>query len=438
MLKHFNRKLILFSLLFLYVFTANLLADKSVFQETSRNNQNWQKTSDELIVYSIEFHEINQEYVENSVLSTYISDSPASELELKYRDFDSEITLLQEASSAININAANYQLNEERRFQSYLITIENRAAEISLREKYLSVDSAREDKILFELSLQPEMIDYDRKQILTDIKFSHNSEQTINKLEMKNWVSHEINEPIAILTKKSIGSGKEKNSFFLIYLSARVISGEEINDLNKISKITDITQIAEIFRSDYSYNNTESRIKGELDADKILFNFSHDRGNLDYSLEVSKKFSKQGFIYKFNGGIGLYPEEGLFFRTIISNGPLSQENEGSYLPVFRFGLADSISWRDSYTFTTAYYPLLIRTAGKVDNHLLNLALSFQNERWKASYTIDFIGGKNQQRLSLGYIFSDNKDLSLNYTNDFFGKNRLSIAFEIPFKLEGAR
>ncbi|MFW5981010.1 MAG: hypothetical protein ACOCRU_00380 [bacterium] len=434
MIKTFNRVIILLSLI-LFLFTVNLLAYESAFQE-NWNNQNWEKTPGEVIIYSIEFHEINKEFIENSPLSVYISDSSGDNLEIGYRTYDSYITLLQEDSSSID--TLNYILDDQKRFQSYFLTIEDRLVEFAIGEKYFNLDPTRENQFLLDLSLKAEMIDYDQKKILTEIKFNHTSEQTINNMETISWVSNKINEPIAILNRRSLASGKEENRFFLIYLAAKVIAGDKINDLNRIIKITDITQVADIFRKDHIQNSIKNRIKSQLSRENLSLKFSHDRGDSDYSLQITKNFLETGFIYSLNGGIGLYPEEGLFFRTSISNDTLLSEKDRSYLPVIRFGLSDSISWSDRYRFTISYYPLVISTVGEVDNNLINFALAYQKGRWKASYKIDFISGENLQRLSLGHIFDDNKELSLNYIDDFFSKKNITIAVEFPFKLEGDR
>ncbi|MEJ6951226.1 hypothetical protein [Natronospora cellulosivora (SeqCode)] len=428
--------LLTLTILSIFIFSNTLLAFDNIFQDIAFDRQTWIRSSDEVIIYSIEFHEINQRYFNTLGLSAYISASSSSNMGLEYNKVDSQIKLFSEDSKDIALKTANYLIDEERRIQSYLMTLENKTTEIVLREKYLKQPSSGEKDLLFDLSLKPLMIDYDGKRILTDIKFKQNSEENINTLETSVWVRDDHDEAIAIVNKRSFRSGEEKNRFFLIYLSAVVVSNEEINDVNKITRIADVSDIAEIFTKDFLYSDAERRIKGEFAFNKVSFEYSYDKIYVDYTLHLSKYFSKPGLIYTFNGGIELYPGEGLSIRTIISNGDLlnniNQEGKQSYSPNIRFGIADTLTWRDRYQLAISYYPIAIRTATKIDRNLFRFYLAYQENTWKATYNIDFIRGKNQQRFSLAYIFNENKNISLNYNIGFSNENSLSIAFEVPF------
>ena len=417
------------------------------------NQNNWIKSKNDLIIYLLNFQEIDRELIETNSLYGYFSGN-STDLETSWQYSGQEglieIKDISNRSNSLITSNLNSVFNEGNNYSSWLAAYEDNISKIVLRERYIGSDRVKQswDDRLLDISLIPKNISYDKQQILTEVNFQYGSKSKGNKVDTVVWVGDSHVETIAVIAKKIDKNDIKRRRYFALQLAAVVVPAEQLFSTDgSFLAIGNINGLNKIFDNSEVYDSVGKRGRDSIsigvgnNGEEIIFNLH--QGENSYSVELNRFREYQWLNYLIKTDLSLVEREGLFLSIRVSNEnnilniknqfQLSDKNRDLYKPVIRIGLVDQINW-DNFIFALSYYPLSIQTK-KQDNILIDdlwqLSALYRNDSWCFQYKGEFTGNRKKQEINLEYLLGEGKSISLTYGMNYDNKDFYSLHYNFP-------
>ncbi|MFP4015662.1 MAG: hypothetical protein ACLFUI_01400 [Halanaerobiales bacterium] len=419
--------------------------------------EEWVESEDNIVVYLLNFHQLDNQLIETTSLKGYFSDESDSETRWQYLGKDGliEFRNILGGSNSISMESISSVTNKEKNYTSWLIAYPNNSSEISLRERYIGLDRIKraEDERLLEISLNPRKISYQGQQIFSEFSFHYGSSSQENRYETALWLNNTGLETLAVVSRKFDHQGGYERRYYAIQLAAVVVSSEQLSSIDgNFMAIGNLTELNEMF-DNVDIANTDGKINASKMTNKLTVGignhgeyivFDHMRGSSNYSIELNRNTEYDNLGYLINADLSLLEKEGLFLSLRISNQEniyyanqdqkISDIGDRIYSPILRLGLLDQLEWNDNFRIALAYYPLSKNTRygdSVFSDRLWQLRAEYDYQEWNISYEGNFTNNNNHQQIEVEYQLDGNKDIALTYGFDYNDDSFVSLAYCFP-------
>lgn len=433
------------------VFTNSVLVSASITDKIPELffQSQWVDSPDKLIIYLLNFHQIDRKTADYFSLSTYFSEfSAESEVNWSYSREENllELTGLLSNDNTLTIERYQSLLNSQDDYISWLFTSNENPVQVRLEERHIvrnEVEQVEGD--LLNLSITPLKTSYETGEILTKIEFYIGRNALLGKEEGRVitylFLDDKTQENIAVVSRKIKTEQGEETDYYILQMAAAFISAEEYADLNKgLLTIGDIGGFNKLMENDNSYIGLVNRrpvsrkLALKLGNCNTGLEFRQAAERFSYIVELNKLFAYKEIDYLINFNYYLDDLEDISLSLQLANELTTvrdDQNNNLYLPVFRAGLSDQVKWTDKLSVGLFYYPIVVSKRDIKDN-LWELKLIYEERLWNLEYSGEFLGDIPLQKLIFTHSLERGDELSLACSLDE-GKE-LNFSFSYIFNL----
>ncbi|MFP4662253.1 MAG: hypothetical protein ACLFPF_08680 [Halanaerobiales bacterium] len=418
--------------------------------------EEWVDSEDNVVIYLLNFHELDNKVIESTTLEGYFSDEAHADSQWQYLEQEAliEFRNIFGGSNSISIESVGSLIDRERNYTSWLMVYPENTGEISLREQYVGMDRIRraEDDRLLEISLNPRKVSYQRQRIFTEFSFHYGSSSEENSYQTALWLDNTGLETLAVVSRKFQYPDGFERRYYAIQLAAAAVSSESLSriegnflavgNLTELNEMFDDVDIANTDRIKNNYNNINLTLGIGNQAEYLALN--HIRSSNLYKIELSRLSEYDELSYLIDADLSLLEKEGLFLSLRISNleNIFSSDQDqntfdGSYRiysPILRSGIGDRVNWSKNLQLGLAYYPLYFNTLsgeGSFNNRVWQLIADYDYQDWKLAYQGSFIEGDDSHQIELEYHLEENIDINLIYGLNCDDQSFFSLAYSFP-------
>lgn len=380
----------------------------------------WIESGENIIIYFVNFHQLDRETAENFSLAGYFSDQFDTETGWAFSKDRETMELRGTLNRDSAFTIRNYQslLDSSQDYFSWLAGSLNRRIEFGIEENYYGADKIKELEhgLQFEITLIPEKISYESQEIFTEIEFIHNSSSGINKIHTKTWLEGNSLKDIAVAARRRKTEKGETVDYYILQIAAFVVSAEEFTNISKgLLPIGNLSGLNELFNNEDKNNRENTKIITFRLSDKeVGLEFGGETQKYYYSLELKQLYSSSKMNFYAEGGLYLHNIEDIALSFVLDN-----ENN------CKVGFSDQVKWTENLRVGFSYYPLSIKNSSE---KLAYLKLTYQGETWNAMYSAGFKGEKNMQEISVSYLPGQKGMLALSCGLDYNEERFISLSY----------
>jgi len=380
----------------------------------------WIESGEDIIIYFVNFQQLDREMAEYFSLAAYFSDQLSNETDWAFSQDNEIMELRGVLNRDSSFTIRNYQtlLDSSQDYFSWLAGSLNRRIELGIEKNYYGIDKIKEFEhgLQFKIKLIPEIISYESQEIFTEIEFIHNSSSGENKIHTKTWLEGNSLKDIAVAARRSKTKKGETVDYYILQIAAFVVSAEDFTNISKgLLPIGNLSGLNELF-------NNEDRNKRD-DTKTITFRLADKEVGLEFEGETQKYYYTLGFKQFYsNSKMNFYAEGGLYLHNIEDialSFVLDSENN------CKVGFSDQVKWTENLNLGFSYYPFSINNSSE---KLAYLKLTYQGESWTTMYRAGLKKGKNMQEISLAYILGQKGSLALSCGLDYNEERFISLAY----------
>ena len=412
--------LVLLILLFIVVIISNTAQALEDLPELFFQN-NWAESSEQIIVYLLNFYEISQESDLYFSFSAHFTGFDASGPGWYYSGEEDLLELVDLMGPGNSLTMEKYYslLNREDTYLSWLLTVRDKPARLRIEEKRVDrrTLALEREKYLY-ISLLPREISFETGEVFTGIEFSFASgagrKHGEGRVETALWLNKDKLENIAVVSRRLQADGKEEVRYYILQVAAALIPAVEYAELREDLKgdllvIGDLTGLNKLLTEEDFYTRSLSRqLKLQWAGGGPGIEFRQDKEKFNYKAKLnllSVREKELDYLFKFN--YYLHDYEDLALSLHLAN-EMGINPAGQDIPVFRLGFSDRLAWTDSFSIALSYYPLEIsKREDRTDLWQLNCL--YKRGLWEIGYRGEFAGKDFLQELKLAYILDEDKD-----------------------------
>lgn len=354
----------------------------------------------QMIIYFLDIEELDINFIRELEFRLNIKEDV--EKDKTWIIFNDEFTKANWSEIFIQSRNNNIIYKESIIYQSWIVTIPGKKAEISLNSTVITGEE-RDTLNCIRIILEP--LKVIEEQIFTNLIMEYKGDcGTISRFDTRIWTNKGKGTLVALLRQRIDSRIKKDYRYFALYLSSKNIKDNFLSSLRKIMVINNINGISSLFKTEKVDNNTLEfgvYINGDgggleliKESGKDSFNSSIfiTRDKLDYQISFGKEIVK-------NSGL---------------SGIISLKNNYNEMkePYVVFGISDKLDYFGGLKCQLIYYPYIVSYKDfKIPSVVAELRFEYEKEQFGIKYRTIYLDGEFENKIRLNYTISPKMDLS---------------------------